>query len=953
MRNVIIITVIIFYSLNVFSTDGGLPIIKNFKAETYEGGSRIYSLVCTKDGLLYAGDKNGVLEFDGENWIKINCGFSVTSLAVDSNDVVYVAGNRGIGKLEADSSHAIVYKSLNHFVTTDRSIRKFRFSKVFNIRNKIIYVLGNEIIINTSENIRIIESPHSFTYYQKLNNDLYFYSPDDGVYQLIDNKLRLISNAETLKNQNVVGFIRINEQIHIIISEIGILNIENNLLSPIKTLVSEIQSNEIHGIDQIDDSTFALKTFYNGVIILNSNGEIINRYNYELGLLNNTVFTAFKDYWNNLWVGTASGISVIRLDFPFVKYNDQHGIGTGYSSVFFDDELYLATSQGLYKSRKDSRGVFKMIKLFNGHVWGLHIIDGFLYFGSADGVYSWDNEIIGKVSSYPGGWYIRELPDNKGFFLTGSTLGLSLLKKASNNKLEHLRLISGISANIRNIEVDNEKNIWAEFEKGVLRFNLNNELTEVENLRSFDRVELHNNFKRVFKINDKLYFLADSGIYYNERNDVFIKDTIFNTLMRSNIYPSNIVVDKFKRMWVFSGEKLFCYFLGKEGIQKAHLNFIEFADYKYPTDYESVYSADSQHVIIGQEEGFIGYSLGYKRQGNYSANRVRKVVITSSDGLEKKIKGREEIVNWVQYGNLEKGIKSGNSIKFFFSAGCSQYNSVKYATFLYGFDKEWPDWNNETIKEYTNLPAGEYKFIVRSINKSNEESIPAIYNFNVLPPWYLSWAAKVTYGIILVLIIFFIERSIQYRAKKIKNKLQKKQEEIIFRKEQAQIQENLKKQQEIIKLKNEKLRIDNLYKSKELANSTMGVIKKNQFLTDLKTELEKIKEYAEKNKLVTGDIKDVIRKIDKDIDNEENWKVFEDYFDRVHEKFLNRLRSKYPILTPKDLRLCAYLRMNLSTKEIAPLLNITVRGVEIGRYRLRKKLEIDRNDNLNDFLMKY
>jgi len=937
----------------VFSFDGGLPIIKNFKAESYEGGSRIYSIVCTKDGLLYAGDKDGVLEFNGENWTKINCGFSVTSLAVDSNDVVYVAGSKGIGKLEPDSTHAIVYKSLNHFVTTDKSLKKFRFSKVFHIKNKIIYVLGNEVVINTSENIRIIESPHNFSYYQKLNNDLYFYSPEDGVYQLIGNKLQLISGSENIKKQNVVGFISINEQVHLIISEVGILNIESNTLSPIHNLVSEIKSNEIHGIDQVDDSTYALKTFYNGVILLNSEGEIIKKYNYELGLVNNTAFTVFKDYWNNLWVGTASGISAIRLDFPFVKYNNQHGIGTGYASVFYKDELYFATSQGLYKSQKNNRGVFKLKKLFNGHVWGLNIIDGFLYFGSAEGIYSWDNAKIGKVSSYPGGWYIKKLPDTKDYFLTGSLSGLSLLKKASNNKLEHLRLIKGVNANIRNIEVDNEKNIWAEFERGVLRFNLNNELTKVENLRSFDRIELHNNFKRLFKFNDKLYFLADSGIYYNEKNDIFIKDTIFNSLYKSELYPLNIVIDDFNRMWIFFEGELFCYYIEDGVIKKAHFNFIEFADHKYPTDYESVFSVDSQHVIIGQEEGFLGYSRGYKHQGNYSANRVRKVVITSRDGLEKKIKGREEIVNWVQYGELEKGIKSGTSIKFYFSAGCSQYNSVKYAPFLYGFDKEWPEWNNETIKEYTNLPMGEYKFIVRSINNSHEESIPAIYNFKVLPPWYLSWAAKIIYGVILIFIIFLIERGIQYRTKKVRKKLQKKQEEAIFRKEQAQIQENLKKQQEIIKLKNEKLRIDNLYKSKELANSTMGVIKKNQFLTELKIELEKIKEYAEKNKLVTGDINYVIRKIDKDIDNEENWKVFEDYFDRVHEKFLNRLRLKYPILTPKDLRLCAYLRMNLSTKEIAPLLNITVRGVEIGRYRLRKKLEIGRNDNLNDFLMKF
>jgi DNA-binding CsgD family transcriptional regulator len=66
---------------------------------------------------------------------------------------------------------------------------------------------------------------------------------------------------------------------------------------------------------------------------------------------------------------------------------------------------------------------------------------------------------------------------------------------------------------------------------------------------------------------------------------------------------------------------------------------------------------------------------------------------------------------------------------------------------------------------------------------------------------------------------------------------------------------------------------------------------------------------------------------------------------------MKKLRNNYPELTPKDLRLCAYLRMNLSSKEIAPLLNISIRGVEISRYRLRKKLHLPRDANLTDFMM--
>lgn len=278
---------------------------------------------------------------------------------------------------------------------------------------------------------------------------------------------------------------------------------------------------------------------------------------------------------------------------------------------------------------------------------------------------------------------------------------------------------------------------------------------------------------------------------------------------------------------------------------------------------------------------------------------------------------------------------------------------VKYATHLVGFDKEWHDWNNETIREFTNLPSGKYKFIVRSTNKSNEESIPSFCEFEILPPWYLTTKAKILAIVLLICLIIGTERLIRFRIKRVRQKIEKHQAEVQFREEQKLKEEDLIQQTDTIKEKNVLLKADNLSKSRELANTTMDIIKKNQFLTDLKDDMVKMKKFSEMNKVVTQDIKNVIRKIDRDIDNEENWKVFEDYFDRVHEKFLKGMKEKHPSLTAKDLRISAYLRMNLSTKEMAPLLNISVRGVEISRYRLRKKLGLDRNDNLNEFLLKF
>jgi DNA-binding CsgD family transcriptional regulator len=157
-------------------------------------------------------------------------------------------------------------------------------------------------------------------------------------------------------------------------------------------------------------------------------------------------------------------------------------------------------------------------------------------------------------------------------------------------------------------------------------------------------------------------------------------------------------------------------------------------------------------------------------------------------------------------------------------------------------------------------------------------------------------------------------------------------------------------EQKIINLENEKMKIEMIHRDKELANQTMDLIRKNKFLVKIAEELDKVNRLSS-DQTINSKINALIQKINKEIDNEKQWEIFETAFDDVHEDFLTRLKQKYPSLTPKELKLCAYLRLNISTKEIAPLMNISIRGVEICRYRVRKKLNIDRDQNLTSMIM--
>ena len=161
--------------------------------------------------------------------------------------------------------------------------------------------------------------------------------------------------------------------------------------------------------------------------------------------------------------------------------------------------------------------------------------------------------------------------------------------------------------------------------------------------------------------------------------------------------------------------------------------------------------------------------------------------------------------------------------------------------------------------------------------------------------------------------------------------------------------EKAERERTIEALKSEKLEVELRARQRELADATMHVVHKNELLQRLRENLEDLRERSSDAAVRKG-LRQTVKLIADDEQGEDDWLRFIGHFDQVHQGFSKRLRERYPELTTKDHKLCAYLRMNLSTKEIAPLLNISVRGVEIGRYRLRKKLGLEKGQDLGKWI---
>ena len=257
----------------------------------------------------------------------------------------------------------------------------------------------------------------------------------------------------------------------------------------------------------------------------------------------------------------------------------------------------------------------------------------------------------------------------------------------------------------------------------------------------------------------------------------------------------------------------------------------------------------------------------------------------------------------------------------------------------------WYPIERETI-ELSNLSDGEYQVLFRTSDASGDVSATTSINFTVLPPWY-----KTVKGTLFFVLIALIAIGTIFSLHK--RKIKKEQRLLIrqFEEEQRFIlkEKTRENEREIARLKNESLKNEITLKSKQLANTAMALIKKNDALLDLKDELQKTKS-SFSNPFT---FKKLLKKVDHSIGQEDEWKVFEYNFNQVHEDYFNALRSEFPVLTHKDLKLCAYIKMNLTTKEIAPLLNISIRGVETQRYRLKSKLNLESDNNLSDYLVNF
>ena len=587
----------------------------------------------------------------------------------------------------------------------------------------------------------------------------------------------------------------------------------------------------------------------------------------------------------------------------------------------------MGTNQGLFYRNIDSEESFKLIENTQGQVWSLTIIDDQLFCGHTSDKFIIKQNKSTLIFDTQGTWTLKKIDNNT--IIQGCYDGLYILEKK--NRVWSLRnKIKGFSNSSKYIAKFGAHDFFVNHEyKGVFKLTLDSDLRKVVHLSKEKSLQkgLHSS---LISFQDKILYSSKKGVYlYNKEKDVFTRDSIYSQLIsEDNFISAELAFNKSNTiLWSFSKETINYLIPGKLS-NRPIVNSIPISASipKATFGYENIIHLEDQKYLIGTSNGYIAVNLNKlneEKDFEVSINKINNYILD-------KPKNKVNLFEESEFSFDE------NNFEFFFGVpSYNKFKSIKYQYVLLGHSKQWSVMSDTKSVLFENISYGTYTFKVRAIIGGKMSVNEATFKFVIDRPWYLSNTLIILYVIIFLFLFYLFHVTSKRHYKKQREALLEKT------KKEAALRE-LESSQEIIKLNNEKLRSDIESKNRELASSTMNMIKKNDFLNNIK------------NELVNGGDKNVsrvVKIIDKNLNNTDDWKMFQEAFNNADKNFLKKVKDKHTSLTPNDLRLCAYLRLNLSSKEIAPLLNISPRSVEVKRYRLRKKMNLPHDSNLTSYIL--
>jgi hypothetical protein len=950
VKHTTFLTFFLCFVIQTSAFTGKYP-IQNFTPKQYKAGIQNIDFAQNADMTIFVANNLGVLSFNGTNWENhvSKSGKKKRSLAFDKNAKRLYVGSQGeFGYFHDDWT----YTSLIEKIPTTLQ----DFDEVWDVylHNSMVYFCTFQIIyVYDGESIFVIEHEDGFDRTFFVGDRLFTQSALGKLFEIKGQAL-LPAYAQKQYNGIIAGIIP-EEDGYLLFYNSGKIELTSRFGWEVKyeELSKAIKGKYVNHVLQLSDTRLVISTQTSGLFLFDFQTGAFQNITAHDGLLSNACLRTFQDYSGKLWVGMQNGIALIDINSPVRFINKEVNIqGSGYEAFEVEAGTYYTTSNGIYYlSKKAGKSIF--LKGTEGPAYGMQKIAGKLYAGHHTGLFLLENGKATQKAVTDGLWQIKQLRSHPEYAIGGTYSGLHLFKITEKRGLKSVGKIKGFDESSRFFEEDLQGRIWVgQFYKGLYRLNLKEGLTEAVVKKVSDDYDLPLDEQIIIcNIDREIYLATFEGMFKIDINtDQIVRADLFTKDIGEQ--PVYLVrQDKKKNIHIVT-ENMVGYF---KQISNDNYVFVPSSlyqlRYSFNNDLLNVSVHTENGVLFNANEGFIHYNP--EKESRIALEQpllMRSVYSVTQDSV---LYAREPFGFKPQ--DMPPIVVSHKAKVLKFTVESFQFNEInnqEFRYFLKGLDKDFEPWVNTSFKEYSNLREGDYEFLFQTRNHLGEIMTSKPYFVTVSPPFHRSNLVKVIFVILGLLTLFLISRFQKQRYKYKAEEIEKTKEQELTAKQQKLIEIEKQKDRELRTLREEKMQSELRHLNNLLAASTMNLVVKNEFMETIKLELKQIRQKWE-NGEIKKDVDKVVREIDSALKLQEDWEQFEYHFDKVHGDFLSRLRDEFSELSPNEQKLCAFLRLNLNTKEVANLMNISARGVEVARYRLRKKLGLKKGENLSKFVLEY
>jgi DNA-binding CsgD family transcriptional regulator len=868
----------------------GVPLLENFTPLQYQNKGKIWDIKTSPNGIVYMAADKGLLEYDGKTWnnFKGSNGFTRSVLVVNDS-LIYTGSDLDFGVWKKNKFQGFEYSSLYPFQEVVQEISK-EFWDVYQLGEAIIFVSFQNIYIYQNGQLVKTAAPSRFTGSFQINGTLYLSDQENGLYIFNDFSLQQVFDYPDNLYLEIAGVYENENGLVIVTRNRGLYQFVSGRLSRLENKLSEnLETAKVFSFEQVGEKHLAFGTVLKGLYIADFEGRIIHRINRHKGLPSNTVLALHYSRAGKLWLGMDYGASSLDLQNNYSWFFDYRGdFGTGYTALLKNGDFYLGTNQGLYRSAWE--GLNNNLEFFE-----VQIIP----------------ETEGQV------WTLENVNNT---VLMGHDKGLFVVNENSVEKINGQEGVWSIlsyngcllAGNYNGISIyQKQGNQWSYLKKMELILGSCNQLLiEKENIlwvnipnfgliRAVLNEELNPSERVIFPEED---FEGNDAFLFKNENGI------------------QVLTDKFQ--YTFNA---------------AEKKFSQVPQSRETPVLKGVLPGIYKSVMLNSNYEFYpvynGFALKYLQNNEFSEPQDYTLAIRKIEAF----RNREE-----------KLISPGAEVPFPFNNFRIECIVPNQENVLYQYklndETDWSEWIPDNILDFVGLSPGEHEIRIRA-SVQGEMTAEQFIILNITPPWYRAWYAYLFYVLLILSIILVIRARHKKALKKQKHKMLRKEQNALRKQAEKHRQQLQQIEQERLHEEYDQMKQQLKNKTIELASKARDNEEKNRLILLLKETCEK----AQKNPAISKlKLAEMSRMLDSYLKVEDN--TFEIQMDELHQDFFKKLKEKFPGLSANDLRWCAYLKIGLNSKEIADILNIQPSSAYISRSRLRKKLNLDADEDLYTFL---